>query len=920
MMSDHIQNPVRRSSRRQTPSLKMKENEESRAIEKFFKCYGNITRLCDSVEEDLSRKELPKKSRCSMELLIDNLKLHQSKLYEASSRMKNTAIAPVSTDILSLDQRTDLRLARLIRKISDQLKVLDRASDATSTKGKSPMLWGENTSNASLQNTMPHVSVKPKIDDVRSSLCAPEYRSSANDTLQESTYQRFDNGDDKKTKKGTTTLSSHGSSSKKSTIQSLQNLYSMLHPERNQCIGSIDDTVAPMKTTTHTIVSKDGNCNVSESKIQCKPVISINKRENKARSSHSTADTRNSRYSSTHYHLLQQREQLEHQISIARQSAAQRALEASRERIRQMDLEQNLVDTQKQIDDISYTTSDVIQDIDHNELNQPEPLGNPAHSELPADIDIISKVFADAINLNKLPAPEPSVFYGNPLEYPAWKSSFDTLIGSKRIDPGDKIHYLKRYLGGDALSCVEGVFLFSTEAAYIKARDILQMRFGSDFAVAEAFREKLYNWQSIKPTDSIGLQRFSDFLQQCEMAQQCIKGLECLDDCRENQRILTKLPDYIIVKWNGFISDFAGYFPPFCTFASFILKEAEVACNPITSLNAVRAIGKHGDSQNGMPTDTKGNTTRQHDHDTPPTSSVFSVQSSTISNTEPTSAPSTAPCRYCGMSNHKLHNCKQFIALTPRERKEYIELNRLCFACLEGGHISKKCKLRKTCKLCQRRHPTCLHGDYNVLMKSESKEKLNESNPNSRSKSCEKFDSTEEAKILHASQGQSTSGMIVPVYLSTATSPDSEVLTYALLDTQSDTTFVLSNIGDMIQPTKHRSTLKLSTLTSTSYAECFKYNDLQIRGFNSDMRIPLPSTYSREVIPVHRSHIPTQETALKWPHLTRIHDEIPALQNCEVGLLIGYNCPQALAPRDFICGEGSVPYAQKHILGGASLA
>ena len=112
-----------------------------------------------------------------------------------------------------------------------------------------------------------------------------------------------------------------------------------------------------MKTTTYTIVSRVGNCNVSESKVQCKPVISINKRKNKARSNHSIADTRHSRYSSTHYHLLQQREQLEHQISIARQGAAQRALEANRERIRQMDLEQNLVDTQRQIDDISYTSA-----------------------------------------------------------------------------------------------------------------------------------------------------------------------------------------------------------------------------------------------------------------------------------------------------------------------------------------------------------------------------------------------------------------------------------------------------------------------------------------------------------------------------------------------------------------------------------
>ena len=31
----------------------------------------------------------------------------------------------------------------------------------------------------------------------------------------------------------------------------------------------------------------------------------------------------------------------------------------------------------------------------------------------------------------------------------------------------------------------------------------------------------------------------------------------------------------------------------------------------------------------------------------------------------------------------------------------------------------------------------------------------------------------------------------------------------------------------------------------------------------------------------------------------------------EVGLLIGYNCPQALAPKDHILGSGNKPFAQQ---------
>ena len=62
----------------------------------------------------------------------------------------------------------------------------------------------------------------------------------------------------------------------------------------------------------------------------------------------------------------------------------------------------------------------------------------------------------DHMTLNRLPCPEPGVFSGNPLLYASWKNAYETLIERKNITPSEKIHYLKRYLGGKALECVEG--------------------------------------------------------------------------------------------------------------------------------------------------------------------------------------------------------------------------------------------------------------------------------------------------------------------------------------------------------------------------------------------------------------------------------------------------------------------------------
>ena len=64
-----------------------------------------------------------------------------------------------------------------------------------------------------------------------------------------------------------------------------------------------------------------------------------------------------------------------------------------------------------------------------------------------------------------------------------------------------------------------------------------------------------------------------------------------------------------------------------------------------------------------------------------------------------------------------------------------------------------------------------------------------------------------------------------------------------------------------------------------------------------------------------RSHIPTRETANRWPHLKSISEEIPDLLSCDIGLLIGFNCSRATTPRAFVSGTDDEPYAVKTPVG-----
>ncbi|CAI5678523.1 unnamed protein product [Oreochromis niloticus] len=103
--------------------------------------------------------------------------------------------------------------------------------------------------------------------------------------------------------------------------------------------------------------------------------------------------------------------------------------------------------------------------------------------------------------------------------------------------------------------------------------------------------------------------------------------------------------------------------------------------------------------------------------------------------------------------------------------------------------------------------------------------------------------------------------------------------------------------------------------STTTVVSSQRVSNLQVRGFYSNKRISLPPVYMRDFIPANRTHIPTNETAEVWAHLVHLQSEIAPLQDCEVGLLIGYDCSQALLPREVVSGKENEPYAQRTDLG-----
>ena len=234
-----------------------------------------------------------------------------------------------------------------------------------------------------------------------------------------------------------------------------------------------------------------------------------------------------------------------------------------------------------------------------------------------------------------------------------------------------------------------------------------------------------------------------------------------------------------------------------------------------------------------------------------------------------------------------------------RSNSDSIRENRLCYKCLMRGHIARDCRVKRICQFCEGGHPTSLHHDS---------EPIEVSPPSASVTAC--------ASNNQSSQNFQKSSMVVPVYLSHADDPDKEELIYAMLDSQSDSTFVTDKVARALGLEGKQTRLSLSTMTARDkIVNCRRFSGLKVRGYDSNESIELPQVYSRQSIPVNRDHIPCISMIKGWPYLNPLKDRLAPKLQCDVGLLIGYDCPTALEPDDVISGVRGGPFGLKTPLG-----
>ncbi|XP_053274597.1 uncharacterized protein LOC128436773 [Pleuronectes platessa] len=265
--------------------------------------------------------------------------------------------------------------------------------------------------------------------------------------------------------------------------------------------------------------------------------------------------------------------------------------------------------------------------------------------------------------------------------------------------------------------------------------------------------------------------------------------------------------------------------------------------------------------------------------------------------------PAVKRCLFCG-GGHALEVCFLLEKKAHHEKITFLKENGACFGCLQKGHMSKDCRKRLSCNICNLKHPQMLHIHQRRFEMDKHQAQ------------------TKEEADIRAIASVQTSGLtgagedncklsIVPVKVK-AKKGNTTVHTYAFLDPGSTASFCTLGLMNKLNLQGRKSNILLRTMGQRKVVETSIVSGLEVTGLHGTDFCDLPCVYTQKTMPVHKGNIPHQNDINQWHHLKNIH--LPEL-DCEIELLIGSDVPKALEPLQVIRSVGDGPYAVKTMLG-----
>ena len=481
----------------------------------------------------------------------------------------------------------------------------------------------------------------------------------------------------------------------------------------------------------------------------------------------------------------------------------------------------------------------------------------------------------------RLPAAEIAPFDGDVRKFHSFLAAFDARIRSQVTSDMDLLYYLDQHLRGRPKELISCYFHLPAHQGYTQARARLEKEYGDAYRISMAYLQELDDAQPVTNEDVDSLCAYSLLLLKCECAMVSYSDLSVLNHPHTMQRIVRKLPMYLVNKWRDHacnIRQSKSQTPSFSDLVRFVQSAADSASDPVYG----RAMYQKRDESEPPP---QPRVLRKQNH----------VSLGTCVDGEKS-------CLICHLQ-HELTECQRFIAMSIDERKFLLREHNLCFACLKTGHRAQGCLNKMKCAKCGRMHPTLLHLDNF----RPPREAMREQGPNSTQQTVEcSATSTTGTIVLHS---------IVPVRVRQDES-EKEIITYAFLDNGSNGCFLTQELKEQLEAQGDETTLQLRTMNGTNVVQSCIVPKLHVSSLDGSNSVTIPKAYTRDIIPVGHEHIPRRHLFERSSQLRDVCSLLPEyLPDVSIGLLIGGNCPRALEPLEVVRADGDGPFGVRYLHG-----
>ncbi len=507
--------------------------------------------------------------------------------------------------------------------------------------------------------------------------------------------------------------------------------------------------------------------------------------------------------------------------------------------------------------------------------------------------------------LSSLPKREIQVFDGNPLQYHCAKyCTHLQYVESKTESPSDRLYFLEQYTRGHPREIIKSCQHMPADHGYLRAKALLQERFGDQYKNASAYLKNALSWANIKSEDLRALQDYSLFLRSCCNSMENIQYLLEMDTPSNMLTVVKKLPYKLREKWRSEVCELQETVNQRATFSdivNFVERQVKIMTDPVfgniqdvPTLIGSKSVNK-GKSQSYLKTKRSSFAT---------TVRAMERKSEIGTNRKEMVSLSNKSCLFC-KCEHTLELCPLLEKRSHGEKISFLKENGICFGCMCTGHISKNCRNRLLCKVCNLKHPSILHiyPRENVTDSKQLRKRMDTVMGSAP-------ESVESSGYIGAGEYECKLS-IVPVQVKSKKG-NKTVITYAFLDQGSTAVFCTSRLMNRLGLSGKRTNILLRTMGQEKVTTTHVVSGLEVAGLNEEDFWELPDAYTQETMPVHSGNIPKQKDLQGWPYLK--HVNLPDIDS-DIELLIGINAPRVMEPIQVIRSVDNGPYAIKTRLG-----